>query len=188
MSLSINQRLAESIERANDLAETTFCGQEPGFLKLLDELRAIQRHALGVSGCADSPKARGSQAAIETYCVEVGLTKDDGTWFWDKCEGCGWINGKIKIVDWQSTVRAWKRIGVFPSQKTGPNVQNGKHQTEAPIDRMIAHEEFKRVDEKIRTIRETYTGMQTMPQSDRLRLQSLKARRTVLKQRLGIEV
>lgn len=69
--------------------------------------------------CAESPraKARGTLGEIENFCESVGLPTTDGTWFFNRCEGCGWKNGQNPIKDWKATVRAWHAAGYFPSQK-----------------------------------------------------------------------
>jgi hypothetical protein len=60
---------------------------------------------------------KGSRDEVIGFCISLGLSKDDAEWFFDKCEGCGWKNAGKPILDWKATVRAWKRICVFPSQK-----------------------------------------------------------------------
>jgi hypothetical protein len=55
------------------------------------------------------------------YCTTAGLTKEDGQWFWNKCEGCGWKNNGKAIKDWKKTVTAWRMIKIFPSQKQSRN-------------------------------------------------------------------
>lgn len=61
-------------------------------------------------------KAASEQEAVE-FCRDIGLKPDDGSWFWDKCEGSGWKNAGKPIVDWKAVVRSWQRIAIFPSQK-----------------------------------------------------------------------
>ena len=66
-------------------------------------------------------KSKGTREDVVAYCQGEGLTPDDGEWFFDKAEGCGWKNNGKAIVDWRATVRAWKRSKYFPSQKGGMN-------------------------------------------------------------------
>lgn len=68
-------------------------------------------------------KRKGTEQQCVQYCQSQGLTEDDGHWFFDKCEGSGWKNSGKPIVDYQATIRSWKRILIFPSQKNGSNVQ-----------------------------------------------------------------
>lgn len=69
-------------------------------------------------------KARGSLAEVIAHAVKIELQEIDGQWFFDKCEGCGWKNGKTAIRDFRATMRSWKAQGYFPSQK--PAQRNGK--------------------------------------------------------------
>lgn len=87
---------------------------------LSDELPGLEREAF------KRTKARGTQTQVVCYCIELGLRREDGDWFFNKCEGCGWKNGGKAIMDWKATVRAWKGISVFPSQKMVGN--NGRMQ------------------------------------------------------------
>ena len=64
----------------------------------------------------DKARAASIEEAI-SFCVECGLPKADGEYFWWKCEGCLWTNGGKPIRDWKATVRAWKSANYFPSQK-----------------------------------------------------------------------
>lgn len=66
------------------------------------------------------PKARASSAKeVSDFCLTVGLTANDGEWFFAGREGKGWKNKGDPIKDWKQTVRAWKAAGHFPSQKNG---------------------------------------------------------------------
>lgn len=69
-------------------------------------------------------KARGTKPEVVDYAKEIELTHTDGDWFFDKCEGCGWKNGKSAIRDFRATMRSWKAQGYFPSQK--PQTRNSK--------------------------------------------------------------
>ena len=66
------------------------------------------------------------------YCTQVGLKQEDGEWFFDKCEGCGWKNNGKPIVDWKATIRAWRRIEIFPSQKNDSQPEYKKVLKEPP--------------------------------------------------------
>jgi len=80
------------------------------------------------------PRSKGTLQEIIGFCVSQGLPPTDGEWFYYRCEGNGWYNGKAKIKDWPATIRAWKLQGYMPSQKpqravmgfpaTGPNQGN----------------------------------------------------------------
>jgi hypothetical protein len=64
-----------------------------------------------------SGRSKGCLAEIVEFCLNLDLPKADGEWFFFKCQGCGWKNNGQAIVDWQSTIRAWKMANIFPSQK-----------------------------------------------------------------------
>ena len=74
-------------------------------------------------------KTRACQCECEQYAVSIGLTKEDGEWFFFRSEGCGWKNNGKHIADWQSTIRGWKLARVFPSQK----VNGASRSVPAPI-------------------------------------------------------
>lgn len=62
-----------------------------------------------------------SEEEAVSYCKQRGLQKEDGEWFFHKCEGCGWTNGGKPIKNWRSTIIAWSKIRIFPSQKPQKN-------------------------------------------------------------------
>jgi hypothetical protein len=72
------------------------------------------------------PRARGTQQEVVEYCCSLALTAEDGNWFFDKNQGCGWrINGRA-IQDYRAVVRAWKHQDIFPSQKAALRASGGK--------------------------------------------------------------
>jgi len=90
---------------------------------------------VSASSSVSKRKAKSEEEVIQ-HCISLGLTSEDGSWFWEKCEGNGWKNDGEPIVCWKSTTRSWKRIKIFPSQK--PIKINGKfdrpsRQTEAEL-------------------------------------------------------
>jgi hypothetical protein len=98
-------------------------------------LTSLHIPSSSTSSSGSKRKAEKEEEVIQ-YCTSIGLTEEDGSWFWDKCEGNGWKNSGKPIVCWKSTVSSWKRIKIFPSQK--PIKVNGKferpsRQTEAEI-------------------------------------------------------
>jgi hypothetical protein len=60
---------------------------------------------------------------VTGYCVSLGLTEQDGQYFFHHWEGNGWTNGGKPIKSWKGTIAAWKAAGHCPSQKA---VQNSK--------------------------------------------------------------
>ncbi len=122
--------------------------RDPAFQKCMSQLLAFQKHVQGeLPGMAEhfaAAKARGSKAEVESYCVTIGLPSSDGTWFFDKAEGCGWKNNGKAIVDWKATCRAWKGASVFPSQKVQrgvnrPEALQDKHWSTKQADAELAH-------------------------------------------------
>ena len=81
------------------------------------------------------PKGRATKDECEAFAVSAGLTKEDGDWFWNKAQGCGWKNNGKPIIDWQCTMRAWKLAHVFPSQKLG--AQPAKERTRFQIGKDV---------------------------------------------------
>ena len=57
------------------------------------------------------------QQEVESFCIEAGLQKEDGAYFWNKWEGNGYTNGGRAIRSWKAVIRSWKAGGYCPSQK-----------------------------------------------------------------------
>ena len=74
-------------------------------------------------------KARGTKEEIIAYCISLSLPATDGEWLFDKWQGNGWKNGPHPILDWKSTVRAWKGAGHMASQKPTRNGMPDKTRT-----------------------------------------------------------
>jgi len=72
---------------------------------------------LGTVKSISNTRARGSLEELEKFCLEIGLPATDGEWFFNKCEGNGWLNSGKAIKDWRATIRAWKTAGYLPSSK-----------------------------------------------------------------------
>lgn len=69
-------------------------------------------------------KAKGSLEDLKSFAVEIGLPASDGEATFYKWEGNGWKNAGKAVKDWKSTMRSWKAIQCFPSQK---NHKQPKH-------------------------------------------------------------
>lgn len=67
-------------------------------------------------------KRKANYEDVLAYCVQIQLVESDAQWVFDKWQGCGWKNDGRQILDWKATLRSWKRISIFPSQRDG----NGK--------------------------------------------------------------
>ncbi len=67
-----------------------------------------------------STKARpASVEAVIDFCSSVGITVDDGEYFWEKWNGDGFKNAGKSMKDWKAVIRSWKLAGHCPSQKPG---------------------------------------------------------------------
>jgi hypothetical protein len=70
----------------------------------------------------------GSVEEAVAYAECLGLTAEDGRWFFEKGEGNGWINAGKPIRDWRMTMSSWSRVGdIFPSQKRPQRSQQASH-------------------------------------------------------------
>lgn len=89
---------------------------------------------------APTSKVKGTEEECVAYCVEVGLTEEDGRWFYDKMVGTGWKNGGASVKDWKATIRAWKRAGYIASQRQrnrpGPTSFSDKAYSEAQVTKL----------------------------------------------------
>lgn len=72
-------------------------------------------------------KSKGTYEEVAEFCKSIGLPESDAEYFFNKCEGNGWLNGGKKIKDWRATIRSWKAAGYMPSTKhpTVPKTRGG---------------------------------------------------------------
>jgi hypothetical protein len=71
---------------------------------------------------AKKTKAKADSAEeVRAYAQSIGLTAEDGDWFFNSREGNGWMNDGKPIRNWQRTMSAWKCGNIFPSQKSALN-------------------------------------------------------------------
>lgn len=109
----------KAMERCKDPAvREALLEIENAFIALQLELVAIDSQPT-ISG-----KARGSLQEIKTFFSELKLPDNDAEYFFHKCEGNGWRVANHPIKDWRSTVRAWVKMQIFPSQKA--NSENNR--------------------------------------------------------------
>lgn len=119
----LNRRLARQLEIKK-------LRSEAGKISATKRQQAKEQTAQHRSECASEYasavlKKRGTEEQCVQYCLSRNLTEEDGRWFFDKCEGSGWKNAGKPIVDYQATIRSWKRISIFPSQKSNNGQRNG---------------------------------------------------------------
>jgi hypothetical protein len=98
----------------------------------------------------DKPKARCTSSEAESYCSSIGLPADDGTWFFDKMQGCGWKNGGESVKDCFATIRAWKRAGYMASQK---RAQSNGHSSPEKVSAYTLKTQLDAIETKIKRIR-----------------------------------
>lgn len=179
-------KLTRELEKL--LAESAFAASDQ-FRHCVAEARQInkllQPELPGFENMTARQRSRGTEAEVIEFCVNLGLTKEDGQWFFLKCEGCGWKNNGKAILDWRSTVRAWEKLRtVFPSQRKDSS-SNGKI---SGAEIMVRQKELEAAVQQMTTIRNSYSENQKWSDKDRQRFLALKARRDELKQLLGIKV
>lgn len=135
-----------------------------------------------VSSSVSKKKTESTEEVIQ-YGISIGLTEEDGKWFWEKCEGCGWKNSGKPIEDWKATMRSWKLVGtIFPSHKQKPT--NGQRSMSA----FEVEKRVKAISEKINDLwKDNVTeenGVKSLPQPIRDEIDKLKQRRDELQKQL----
>lgn len=72
-------------------------------------------------------KNKATQDDLESFAIEEGMPKSDGTAMFLHFEEKAWA----KVKDWKMTFRKWKAFGYLPSQKNGARLPaNGKKRPE----------------------------------------------------------
>lgn len=135
------------------------------------ELALVGEQIKRVNGIPPDPKD------VHDYGLSIGLVADQSDAFIDHHESRGWMLGKVKMRDWKAALRTWKRNG---HQFKASNGNGNGAQT------VLHHEEYKRVIESMKSIRSQYGEHQSWSKSDIDRFGKLKARKTELKNLLGI--
>jgi hypothetical protein len=77
----------------------------------------ISLQCLEFPGGTEPNAARGTQAELEAYAVQLGLPASDGASMFNHWEANGWMNGQNAIKDWRAGLRKWRDQGWLPSQK-----------------------------------------------------------------------
>lgn len=62
-------------------------------------------------------KDKGTAEEVAEFFASEGLPDSDAVYFFEKCQGNGWMNSGKPIKDWKATVRSWRAAGYLPSQK-----------------------------------------------------------------------
>ena len=78
-------------------------------------------------GSTEGKRRAKSLQEVLDFCAEKNIPSDDGKWFWESREGCGWTNNGRQIKNWEATLSCWWRSGgILPSQKNSNNHNNQK--------------------------------------------------------------
>lgn len=156
---------------------------------LVQKVKDVVQPEFGfMRGMTARQKSRGSLEQCIEFCVNAGLTKDDGEWFFMKCEGCGWKNNGQPIIDWRMTVRAWQKVSYFPSQKVPVPAAGHSNGKLSGAEMVLRTRELEDCQKQIDLIRNSYDSHQSMRKPDVERMGVLKARRAELKTLLGVKV
>lgn len=189
---AVLSRLDKVIAELDYLARVTGLGCVEKFRAAVAELKVVRSEAqLSLPGLEPTPKGRAAIEDVTRYCESLGLPREDGEWFFYKCEGCGWRNNGKAIVDWRSTVRSWKLSKVFPSLKqqwgaNRPALNAAAPKGLTPGEKMIAYDEYKRVVESLKNLINTGSAYPVYSEQEKARIRKLKARRDELKAQLNI--
>jgi hypothetical protein len=144
------------------------------------------------------PNQRGSENArgpdpwpavadVRTECQLRGIPEAVGEAFWLHYEARGWLDGAgVAIAKWRPKLTTWaaRDRGKDTAGKAPPN---GEKPIGAAQSLMLAQEELKRVDARIRTIVGSYDEHQTKTEKDRAELKALRGRAAELKEKLGFK-
>jgi hypothetical protein len=108
---------------------------------------------------------------------EILLPAREAQKFYCFYESKGWRVGKSPMKVWRSALAHWKLVW---EERSGKPV-NG-------AETVMRHEEFKRVEQKMKSIKDSYAEHQSWSDSDRWRWGQLKARKLELMKMLGMQV
>lgn len=78
-------------------------------------------------GKGKEEKGRGTPTLeqVKLCCAKAGLPESDAIWFFNKCEGNGWLVNGRPIKSWMHVIAAWKAAGYMASQKGGRPTPSG---------------------------------------------------------------
>jgi hypothetical protein len=99
--------------------------------------------------CATSTKARAKdEAEVVAYCVSIGLTENDGIFFWCRWESGSWFNAGKRIRDWKMVIRQWQAAGWCPSQKQQRSSVHGTN-GDKPMTTWEINEKLKVINKEL---------------------------------------
>lgn len=133
---------------------------------------------------------RFTKPAVEEVQTEM-LTRDipppvasiESRKFIDFYESKGWKVGKNPMVQWKSAVANWVRR-IEDNHCASVKPTNGEPNG---ADKVILGEELKRINERMKKVLESYDSHQTMCPEDRQKMSKMKARKSEIMQKLGVQ-
>lgn len=115
--------------------------------------------------------------------AQIGLPDHEAEKFYCYYESNGWHVGKVKMSSWHGAMGGWKLR--YSERHAKTTEING---TLSDVQRMIAHQEYNRVLERMKSLWQTYNGMQEWSKGDKEEYKRLIKRKHELKQLLGIMI
>jgi hypothetical protein len=118
---------------------------------------------------------------LELQAAKIGLPQIEAQKFFCYYESKGWLVGRSPMKNWKSAMAHWKLTWQERHGQGGQKASGG-------MRILLAHEEFKRVEAKMKAIRDSYSEHQSWSAEDREKFASLRDRKAQLKQILGMQV
>jgi len=121
---------------------------------------------------------------VKLLMAKIALPESEAEKFWNFYESKGWMIGKNKmkrlssaVANWAAHYRQWNAYpkAADPLKPTGPEL-------------IVLHEEFKRVEAKMKSIKDSYAEHQSWSEQDYQIYNKLRARKAQLKKLLGMQV
>lgn len=115
---------------------------------------------------------------VQFHAAKIGLPISQAEQFFCYYESKGWKVGKSPMKNWRMAMAGWKLRWEEGRAALKPN----------GAELVIGHTEFKNVEARMKSIRDSYADHQTWSSSDRWEFGQLKARKVELKKLLGMQV
>lgn len=129
-------------------------------------------------------------------CVKAAVALDmpeiEGREFFYHYQANGWLVGRVPMKSFSGAMGGW-HVRWIKKGSPGTPSSNGKHHPAgngvmSGADKVIRGEEYRRVLDRIKAIRDTYGDHQNWRQTDIVRYKELIERRNQLRSELGIKV
>lgn len=115
---------------------------------------------------------------LQLQATKIGLPPNEAQMFYCYYASKGWKVGKAPMKQWRIALTGWK---LRWEERRGSARSNG-------AETVVRHEEFKRVEAKMKSIRDSYAEHQSWSEQDRARFSELRMRKERLKELLGMQV